>query len=538
MGEGSATATPARAHAIAVWLLILAGCAAIAASAVGVFTGGIGWDVEFDVAAYIQVTELGEIASLADAYERVTYTSEFYGILLPQIAHALWGLLGPARPFGPGDLAVYQLLSILNVAIAAIGAAAIGVAVGVALRSRLAGAFAWAAVAALPLWSGLAHVDWKDVPIATGVSLISAGMVLSHAARSTRGRWGAGVALTACGAVLALTSRPGAWPLAVAVLAGSLGWFVALDLVRRQPRALLPAVTAVAAGTAAAFLALWLTNPIARLEPLPWLRDAALVSQNNPWWGVVRTAGIDVNANNLPLWYPVAWLLAQLPLLTLATLVLAGLAVIASLAGWSGGVPRPALLMLVPIAIQGVLLPAMVVWTRPVIYDGIRHLLFMVPALVGLSGIAVAAAERALRGSRPGRALVVPVAACLVVAASLAATIRWSPYEYAFVNPVAGRNHDARHWELDFWGVSAREGVQRLHEAGYEPVAVLPTDATSRYAGSVLPDSPQATGAGEYGLYVFYRGEASLGDCTELFTIRRDGHALGAGAVCRNAGAP
>jgi len=137
-------------------------------------------------------------------------------------------------------------------------------------------------------------------------------------------------------------------------------------------------------------------------------------------------------------------------------------------------------------------------------------------------------------GSRLRTAL--PLTAVVVVAASLAASIRWAPYAYAFVNPVAGRNKDGRSWELDFWGVSTREGIRRLRDAGMTTIYVSPTSEVGVPYGAIdqrvsldgLPVRGDQTG-----LYVFLRWDRAADyGCIVLFTIKRDGLTLGEGARC------
>ena len=140
------------------------------------------------------------------------------------------------------------------------------------------------------------------------------------------------------------------------------------------------------------------------------------------------------------------------------------------------------------------------------------------------------------RATRAGSRLrvVLPLGAVVVVAASLAASIRWAPYAYAFINPVAGWNKDGRSWELDYWGVSAREGVRRIREAGFDPVYVSPAHGPGvPFGGSGFGLVP----GGRPGLYVFLRNEERAADhgCTVFFTIKRDGNVLGEGSFCRDA---
>jgi hypothetical protein len=162
-----------------------------------------------------------------------------------------------------------------------------------------------------------------------------------------------------------------------------------------------------------------------------------------------------------------------------------------------------------------------------VIYDGIRHLLFMITALIALAAGAMVLLDRRTRHG----SVALPLAATLVVAASLFDSARWAPYAYAYINPIAGHNTHGQSWELDYWGASAREGVTRLHKAGVSSVSVQPAAQVGLPFGAV----PYTGDFGESaGIYVFSRWgftAASFG-CDLLFTIKRDGHTLGEGAKC------
>jgi hypothetical protein len=229
-------------------------------------------------------------------------------------------------------------------------------------------------------------------------------------------------------------------------------------------------------------------------------------------------------------WYVPAWIGAQLPLLTL-TAVVAGIVTLVAVLIRKRGPERLQLaLPLVPIAIQAIVLPVLIVGTGAVLYDGIRHLLFMIPAMMAIPAVAVAALlERSRASSR--LSIVLPSMAVVVTAASLFASIEWAPYAYAYLNPVAGKNPEGRSWQLDYWGVSGREGVERLRALGFAPVYVEPTNQVGD-PWEAPPD--QVPIVRKPGLYVFLRDKVRATDfgCTVVFTIKRAGHVLGEGARC------
>jgi hypothetical protein len=218
-----------------------------------------------------------------------------------------------------------------------------------------------------------------------------------------------------------------------------------------------------------------------------------------------------------------------LPLLTLVALVGAALVLVVAAVRRRGKAFAGMGIPLVPVALQALVIPIGIVASGSVLYDGIRHLLFMFPALLALPAVALVVLER--DRLRPRVATAVAVGAVVVVAASLFAAVQWAPYAYAYLNPVAGHDKSAMSWELDYWGVSAREGVTRMHELGYGLVEVRPALAPGRPWGAT--DSLTHRGPGT-GVYVFLREhvDAASLQCSVVFRIKRGGHVLGEGARC------
>jgi hypothetical protein len=147
-----------------------------------------------------------------------------------------------------------------------------------------------------------------------------------------------------------------------------------------------------------------------------------------------------------------------------------------------------------------------VVLTRPPLYDGMRHFLFVLPGLAALGG---AGASRALLGL-PGRVPRAAAAIALAWLASLSARdmIALHPYQSVYFNRlVGGLAAAAGRYETDFWGSSYKEGVDWVaqHYTGpyRKPVRVANTskciltsyylekgDLPSRFV-PVCDDSPE-----------------------------------------------
>jgi hypothetical protein len=512
-------------------LLLSLGVGAIVVAAWSLVHGGIGWDSRQDTDAALVVRSLNSSMPLSQAYDAVPSTSEFYGVFLQQFADVLHLIAtGSTHPLQSDHPATYLYQGAATLMLSVLSVTALAVALAIAFRSVLAGAFAWSLTLSTPLWLGMEHVDFKDMPVAAGITLVTAGLILSLVIEPPRKATLIGVLLAGPGGAITLATRAGALVLLLAVVAGTVVSVLVWGFARRRVRATLPVLITSAAVPIFAFPFTWSTNPIARIDMVQWLHDSIKVARSYPWdVGPIRVAGVDVRAPHLPWWYVPAWLGAQLPLLTLAAVV-GGLVVLAvGLIRRHGPAGAGTAIRLVPITVQAVVLPVAIVVSGAVLYDGIRHLLFAIPALIAIPAVALALLYRAASDSSRRR-IVLPLTAVVIVATSLAASIRWAPYAYAYINPIAGHDKNGRSWELDYWGVSAREGIRRLQEAGFSPIYVSPSAQPGIPWGAY--NSYPAPGI-RGGLYVFLRWtRAADFGCSVIFTIKRDGHVLGEGARC------
>ncbi|MBU6147198.1 MAG: hypothetical protein KGP10_03415 [Actinomycetales bacterium] len=548
------------------WAVVVVAGLGLVGVGVGVWSvmvGGIGWDTRHDLLLFAEVRRIVPAQGLASAYDTVTRGGEFYGVLLLQAAE-LARDVATGRPVrsGPDDPGTYLWLSWVTFTTGVLAAAAVGWAVARAVRSPLAGATAAALLITTPLWLGMSVVNHKDLPVAAGLTLTSAA--ISVATQRLRPATLTLTALTAClGGILTLGTRPGAVALLIALTGATTGILAVAAWRLRTPRLLTwPAATSALA-VVAGLIGVWWTNPLGRTNLGQWLTDAVRNSGAFPFDGLIRTAGIDVRSTELPWWYVPAWLLAQAPLLTtallLTTLILITLTIAQRIRSRrtpsntpTGPTDEPiGLLPLTPFLVQSTVLPTLIVASGAVLYDGIRHLLFIVPGLIAITGLGIALLEHREIGHRlPGPRLAA-ITAITVVAASCWATTRWAPYSYAYINPLAGatpntaRATDEPAWELDYWGATAREGLTRTKRACIDAasrcapfVIIYPESDTAEPYGGLNEDDQLLAGRTEYAIYEFWRGgswdtQVPADTCTERVTIRRDAQTLGRGYLCQ-----
>jgi hypothetical protein len=114
--------------------------------------------------------------------------------------------------------------------------------------------------------------------------------------------------------------------------------------------------------------------------------------------------------------------------------------------------------------------PAMhVVTRRPVMYDGDRHFLFILPPVFITCGLALDALMARLRlGAAQA------VAGILIVLPGLLGLARLHPYPYAYYNAIAGGDQGAfRRYETDDWLTCYKETLENLDAASIEAPALF-----------------------------------------------------------------
>ena len=310
-----------------------------------------------------------------------------------------------------------------------------------------------------PSWYG--HMFWnpKDIPFATGV--VWTLVLLARAApRFSDLKTGESALL---GAVLGLTLgvRVGGvilFPLfaGVAVVA----WLRA----EKASTALAASARTLAIIGIVAWVIMLAAWPYAQVAPLRHPLEALRAASNFDWGLTVLFRGKEVPSDALPLSYLPTMLLIKLPEAVLILLA-AALAAAArllyrrrlpTLARTEGAATL--------LAAATVALPLLaVIVMRPVLYDGIRHVLFILPPLMVMAALGAGAAWRSL-GRAP--ALTRPLILSLVafwMAFQIITYVRLHPYQYIDYNLVVGGLRGAAgRFETDYWGTSYREAVRHL----------------------------------------------------------------------------
>jgi hypothetical protein len=220
--------------------------------------------------------------------------------------------------------------------------------------------------------------------------------------------------------------------------------------------------------------------PWAQQDPLRHPVQALLENARFQFAGSMLFDGIRVSPQSLPSTYLPTWFAISFPEFYAVGLA-AGLVPAAAFL-LRRGRRMPTVAVVLGLVVMACLPPALAVWRRAVMYDGMRHFLFVVPFVAVLAGRGFAAAVgdlAALRtSSRPLVAARAAIAAVAVGAGvlSLGLTVgdlrALHPYEYVYFNRLVagGQAAASARFETDYWGLSYKEGLDWLRD-NYHPAA-------------------------------------------------------------------
>lgn len=347
------------------------------------------------------------------------------------------------------------------------------------------GLLAMMLLSAWPTFFAHAMNNPKDMPFAA----VATAVLLTLVATGSRPPW------TSWRAMLVLTALIG---LGLNVRAGALMFVGYLGAVAgywllRGPvtvRTIAQASTCVILVLAGAVAIGWIGWPWAYQHPLTAPFTALIELGHFGWPGTVLFDGLSYPGTAPPRDYVLRWFW-----LTLPPIVLAGIALSMLLLRNEGRRDQTVVIWAV------IAFPILfVIGTRATLYDGVRHLLFVLPPLTIL---AAAGWIEAWRVARPAWRLLIVAATTAGVIEPVAFQCRNHPNQTAYIQPLAGGpKHAFARYDLDYWGNCLLQGLSyvNLHEPGDQvyvsgsPMLVLQADL-SRFPRLVLaePTDPRVT---------------------------------------------
>ena len=321
--------------------------------------------------------------------------------------------------------------------------------------------FAVIAVATLPRFYGHWFNNPKDLPFAVAMLwfMVTLGALFTDA----RIRWRR---VVWCGVAMGLTlcARPGGFPLVVLFLGGgALTWLATRERGEGERagwmalRPLLPRLLVVCAIAWSIMVAFWpWAHESVLLRPLEAMRVAASFATTVP----VLFEGITVQSDALPWYYVAKYVLIGTPLPVLA-LALLGLTLGVRDQLAPSGERRSRMMALTQMWFFAPIVLFAIV--RPNIYGGMRHFLFVLPALGVLAANGAVGILRLVPKAR-GRAVAWALL-LVVLLLPVRDLVRLHPYQMTYYNVlvggVAGASDD--YW-TDYYLSSYREAIVWVNE--------------------------------------------------------------------------
>jgi hypothetical protein len=334
--------------------------------------------------------------------------------------------------------------------------------IGRRVAGPLGGLVALTLLATCPLYYGHMFMNPKDAPFAVAMALLLLGLVRAfeqypRPAATTVALFGIGLGLTLGSRIIGGMAALYAAAAAALVFAAETREAGARFAAARLGRFVLVLIP----GLVLAYVIMGLVWPWAVVDPLNPLRSLAYFSVffEKPWQELF--GGTLVPVPDMPRSYAPTLFALQMPEVFLL-LTLAG-TILAFIAAFRRERPLPQRAALLLLAIAATLPVAIAVATRPAMYNGIRHFVFVTPPLAALGGFAAAQLFEWL--GRRGRSAV--AAGALVLACGFVLPIvafwRLHPYEYTHFNHIAGGVAGAdKRYMRDYWGLSFRQAGEAL----------------------------------------------------------------------------
>lgn len=464
------------------YLVVLAGSTM---AVLGAFRTGVSWDEPFHVMRLNNYFDHGWFALdwAVDGDKAASGDSNtlVYGPVTMLLLHGLgvltgvesWGTVGTTP-------AAYDVHHLGVVLIGLVGTAAAAGITTVLTRSRRWGAFTAAALLALPMWTGHLMFNIKDVPVATGSTLVTLALVTMVSPVAGR-RW-LRVTCLAAGCLLMIGTRPGM----IAALAASLVVLgVGLAVQQRifgRFGTRRSTLVEVGSGLVLAAAVLVVVYPNVFLRPWKLVTSAEQSANFRD--------GRDVTAAYIPF-----HVLAQVPLLLLVFSMIGLVTAFGFVrSGWDADTSHATRLTLV--GAQLLALPVVAVLRNSDLYNGLRQLLFATPAWAVLVALGCA---RVLGWAREkGRVRVVGAVTLVALAAPVLDQVTLFPYQYTYYN--VAMDATGIRVPSDYWRVSAPELLADIPTDAQVVCGPTRSSQLGDLAGSPGADGvdPEAMRAGRY----------------------------------------
>ena len=182
---------------------------------------------------------------------------------------------------------------------------------------------------------------------------------------------------------------------------------------------------------------------------------------HHSWPGNVLYLGKVYSGNNLPWHYSPLYLLIVTPSITLFFFTIGFIVSLKNLADKKISMEHTLLLCWLFIPLLVTMKPGIVK------YDGIRHILLVLPPLTILASIGLKLLIKKINNRFHSKKLIITTLLLLIIFYNISEIKKVSPYEGSYFNEPTRLflpKHIENYFEIEYWGVAYREGVKWLNE--------------------------------------------------------------------------
>lgn len=230
-------------------------------------------------------------------------------------------------------------------------------------------------------------------------------------------------------------------------------------------------------------------------------------SKSFAWDGLVLYAGSRIPATKLPLSYIPVWIAITTPLVVFY-LITHGLIRIKQLI-----TQRPYLLMVIAILIN----MAMYFVLKPVVYDGMRHFMYLLPIITTMAALSIDQMKRLPR-----------MISWILMVPPVLAIMSLYPYQYIYFNElVGGLRGAAPRFETDYMGISHKDATIWLRDQlndQKKPVKVATcgqTISSTHYFAPNMTWTPNIHEADYFVCYTRFNEHMAVPDDKTIYSVKR-----------------
>ena len=304
----------------------------------------------------------------------------------------------------------------------------------------------------IPLWTGNLFHNLKDVPLATGYTLISIGLIYFVNFFEDKNRKLIGQLIISLGFILVMGTSPAIiFPVLISVLFAS---FILWYYVGIKPLRILKSFTL---SLSILLISTPLLLPQFLSEPKLSLQRLIGGSSEFPWTGTTFTAG-ELYEANFTLKYYLLWLFAQTPLLILLFFAVGVFLFLKRLSFRKFDKNQ---FLLAIFFIQFITVPTYALLVQSAIYNGLRHILFIYPAIAIFAAFGLISVFNRTKTQFKKQLLTLLLVLSIFIPNIEGLILR--PFQQLYFNPVISLFYTiSTSWETEFLATSFREGIQKI----------------------------------------------------------------------------